>query len=144
VVGTPNFVAPERIAGGADDGRSDVFSLGGMLYEMICGATPWPLQEQLRMAWGLAQTTTPQPMSHYRRGVSPELEALVARSLAWQADNRPTAGELAAELERLANSLDDGPADRVHLPSEEIAATMQTPPPAERQVVSSMQWLIDS
>jgi serine/threonine protein kinase len=130
LLGTPNFVAPERFAGG-EEGRSDVFSLGTMLYEMICGALPWSTEHRVRMTWGLSQNAPPVPMARYRRGVPSELEALVARTLAWKPDERPTAGELAGSLDRLAASLEDGPADLVQSPSAEVEAGARTPPPAD-------------
>jgi hypothetical protein len=114
VLGTPNFVAPERIFGGTDDGRSDVFSLGAMLYQMIGGAPPWA-EEQVRMSWRVGPPSELPSLAGQRRGVPPDLEALVRRSLAWQAGERPTARELADALARLADHLDDGPAD--HMPS---------------------------
>jgi serine/threonine protein kinase len=137
-VGTPNFIAPERVSGGADDGRSDVFSVGAMLYQMICGATPWTPEQQLRMAWGLTQNTPPAPMAEYRRGVPAELEALVWRALAWEPGDRPTAQELAAALDRLADGLDDGPAELAQpLQGAEMANTVSTLPPGEAEVVPS-------
>ncbi len=134
-VGTPNFIAPERVAGAADDGRSDVFSLGAMLYQMIAGALPWSTQEQLRMAWGLIPRMPPAPLADHRRDVPPELEALVRRSLAWEPGERPTAAELASALDRLAGSLDDGLADLVQPPPPvEIAPTVRNGPPAAAAV----------
>jgi serine/threonine protein kinase len=112
-VGTPNFVAPERVVGGSDDGRSDVFSLGAMFYEMLAGVLPWTAKHQMRMAYGESPRTPPPPLSDYRRNVPPELESLVRRSLAWNASDRPTAAELAADLKRLAPTLDDHPAELV-------------------------------
>jgi hypothetical protein len=83
-----------------------------MLYQMIGGATPWA-EEQMRLA-EIAAPPRPLPsLAEQRRGVPPDLEALVRRSLAWQAAERPTARELADALERLADHLDDGPTDRV-------------------------------
>ncbi len=112
-VGTPSFVAPERVVGGADDGRSDVFSLGQLLYELICGAIPWTAKHYLRMAYGMSP---PPPMSDYRRGTPAELEMLVRRTMAWDPAERPTAQELATALDAFTPTLDDGPADRVAPP----------------------------
>jgi len=112
-VGTPSYIAPERVAGGADDGRSDVFSLGAMLYEMICCASPWPESHQLRMMLGLGQGHPPLPTSEFRLGVPAELEALVARTLAWDSAQRPTAEELATLLTDMMPRLEDGPAEVV-------------------------------
>src|SRR6185369_4379146 len=47
-LGTPTYVAPERMSGeGNNDGRSDVFGVGAVLYEMLAGAPPWTKQEYL-------------------------------------------------------------------------------------------------
>jgi tRNA A-37 threonylcarbamoyl transferase component Bud32 len=138
LLGTPSFLAPERIAGGADDGRSDVFSLGVMLYQMICGAMPWSIQEQLRVICGLGRSSPPAPMSEHRRGVPGELEALVGRSLAWAASERPTAAELAAALERLPCGLGDSPAELVHPAAPSVAATMATPAPASTTELAAL------
>jgi hypothetical protein len=145
LMGTPNFLAPERFAGGADDGRSDVFSVGAMLYQMICDAMPWAVQGPLRTAWGLAQNTPPSPLADHRRGVPPELETLVRRSLAWEANERPTAQELAAALDRLTHTLDDGPADMVEpLPRAEVERTEPAPAPAEAEEVPILWQLAGS
>jgi hypothetical protein len=104
-MGTPSFLAPERIAGGPDDGRSDVYSLGAMLYEMACGTPPWSEQHMMRMMLGMTEVPPP-PMSSYRPGVPAALEDLVRRSLAWSADERPTAAEMAAALEGLAGEVE--------------------------------------
>jgi len=109
-VGTPSYVAPERIAGGADDGRSDVFSLGAMLYEMICGNAPWTRDQQRQMAAGLTYDLDPIPMSRFRPGVPLELEDLARQALDRDTVRRPTAAEFAAALARLGPELDDAPA----------------------------------
>lgn len=111
--GTPLYVAPERHAGEADDGRSDVFSLGAMLYAMICGAPPWTREEQLHALVGLAKDLRPRSMHRVRPGVPPELDDLVRRALAWDRGQRPPAHEFAAALRELAPRLDDAPAELV-------------------------------
>jgi serine/threonine protein kinase len=109
-IGTPSYVAPERMAGGADDGRSDVFSLGAMLYEMICGNAPWTRDQQRQMAAGLTYDLEPMAMSRFRPGVPPELEDLVRQALDRDTVRRPTAADFAAALARLEAELDDAPA----------------------------------
>ncbi len=110
-LGTPRFVAPERIKGGEvpDDGRSDVYSLGALLYELVCGAAPWTKEQERQIVAGLADDPEPQPMEVFRRGVPPELERLTRRALTWNPAHRPVAEELAAALTALAPSLDDTP-----------------------------------
>jgi serine/threonine protein kinase len=111
-LGTPRFAAPERVTGGPDDGRSDVFSLGAMLYELVCGVSPWGPDFHRQMAGGVIPDLQPRPMTRFRRGVAPELESLVGQTLRREPPNRPTAAELAAALTRLAGTLDDTPPRR--------------------------------
>ncbi|MBM3982110.1 MAG: GAF domain-containing protein [Planctomycetes bacterium] len=109
-VGTPRFVAPERMRGVAgDDGRSDVFSLGAVLYEMVCAAPPWSSEQERQIAAGLVLDARPVPMSRFRRAVPAELEAAVGRALAWNPTDRPTAEELGDALTALVPTLDDTP-----------------------------------
>lgn len=106
-LGTPSFAAPERIAGGSDDGRSDVFSLGAVLYEMLGGVSPWTRRQLFEMAAGSGRESPPQPLSELRPDMPEELQALVNRCLEWDPTRRPTAAELSAELDAL--TLDDRP-----------------------------------
>jgi serine/threonine protein kinase len=138
LIGTPNFLAPERVGDGPDDGRSDVFSLGAMLYQMIAGTMPWSSSEKFRMACGLPLTTVPPPLAARRLGVPANLEALVRRTLAWEAAERPTAQELAAALDRVAESLDEDPADLKPLAPPDYGPTMLTPPPAEAEGMTGL------
>lgn len=84
-----------------------------MLHEMICGTSPWSEELQLRRILGLGQALAPTPMAQFRRHVPADLEALVARTLAWDATNRPTADELIGLLDVMRPHLDDAPADRM-------------------------------
>src|SRR5262249_16424977 len=80
-LGTPRFAAPERIFGGPDDGRSDVYSLGAVLYELICGVSPWTLDLQRQMAAGMSLDVPPRPMTRFRRDIPQALESLVCQML---------------------------------------------------------------
>jgi serine/threonine protein kinase len=104
-MGTPSFIAPERVKGGADDGRSDVYSPGAMLYQMVCGALPWGEQHLMKVVLGVIDEEPLAPVGSYRPGVPPELEALIRRALAWSPADRPTAEEMAASLAALAGDL---------------------------------------
>ena len=73
-IGTPAFVAPERIRGGPDDSRSDVYSLGAMLYQMVAGILPWDDGHNLRVLCGFVDNTPPKPVSSHRADVLPQLE----------------------------------------------------------------------
>ncbi len=122
-LGTPSFVAPERLYDQPDDGRSDVFSLGAALYEMICGVTPWTRKQIYAMSSGEAEELQARPMSTFRRGIPPELESLVQRTLAWKPNERPSAAALASELDCVAERLDDTrPEMTIEAPIKELTA----------------------
>jgi serine/threonine protein kinase len=114
-LGTPRFIAPERVLGGPDDGRSDVYSLGALLYELVCAASPWTKAQEARVAEGERPEGEVQPMHRFRRGVPPELERLTRQALSWDAADRPAAWEFAEALAALAPTLDDTPV-RGHRP----------------------------
>lgn len=109
-LGTPRFVAPERIQGeNGDDGRSDVYSLGALLYEAVCGCSPWTKDQERAIFAGLAQNPQPQPMTTFRRDVPPELEHQIQQMLVWEAAERPSAEDVASALGAMAPRLSDAP-----------------------------------
>jgi serine/threonine protein kinase len=99
VVGTPAYMAPERLRGAAYDERSDVYSLGVVLYEALTGVhpferrggTPW---ENVRLR---ANRAVP-PLRMGLPAVPPDLEDIVTRALALDPAGRPSAREMATAL----------------------------------------------
>ena len=112
-VGTPDYVAPEQIQAGKVDGRTDVYSLGCVLYEMLTGSVAFPSDNDMAKLW--AHVTDPPPPPSLRR---PDLvkafDDVVARATSKDPDQRyPKASELAAAVnqaatEQAAKSLPDG------------------------------------
>ena len=131
-LGTPRFVAPERISGGTDDGRSDVFSLGAVLYELACGTGPWTKEQERQIVAGMAENPQPQPMAQFRRGVPDELERLIRRMLAWDAAQRPVAEDVASALGALAPRLPDAPG--------RATATAESRDPDGTSVLPPARW----
>jgi len=98
LLGTPAYWCPEQIVGRPQDARSDLFSLGVVLYEMVTGKRPFDA-DSLQGICGRVLSSTPLPPSHANPSVPKGLDAVVARCLAKDPAARYAAAEaLAGEL----------------------------------------------
>jgi len=101
IVGTPAFMSPEQITGGAVDSRSDIFSFGILLYWMCAGSRPFAGESITEVAYRVVHTP-PTPLREFNADLPPELEALLSRCLAKKPEERyQTARELVNDLEAL-------------------------------------------
>ena len=99
VLGTPNYMAPEQVKGRPLDGRSDLFSLGVILYEMLTGEKPFVGQNVTTIIYKIVNETpiTPRDLDVT---VHPGLNAIVTKALAKAPDDRYQSGaELIRDLE---------------------------------------------
>jgi serine/threonine-protein kinase len=102
LVGTPAYWCPEQIMGKPQDARSDLFSLGVVLYEMVTGKRPFDA-ESLQAICGRVLSSTPLPPSHANPSVPANFDGIVARCLAKDPVARYAPAEaLAEELYPLA------------------------------------------
>ncbi|MBX7221957.1 MAG: protein kinase [Blastocatellia bacterium] len=103
VVGTPLYMAPERLNGDPYDGRADVYSVGVMLYEMLAGRPPFRIQNGDVLSLLLAHLNdTPPPLRSFNPNLSCLVEAVVLQTLVKAPETRPTAAQLA---EQFANAV---------------------------------------
>jgi len=100
VSGTPAYMAPEQVVGTAHriDGRTDIYSLGVVLYEMLCGCIPFR-SEQSQELMRQVRDDEPQPLRQIAREIPPELERICLKALAKKMQDRyTTAADFADEL----------------------------------------------
>src|SRR3990170_2697528 len=96
IVGTLEYVPPEQITGQPLDERSDVYSLGCVLYECLTGQSPFPRATDVALLWAHVHEE-PTPASQARSGLPKELDTVLARALAKEPGRRyRSAGELLA------------------------------------------------
>jgi serine/threonine protein kinase len=101
VIGTVAYMSPERIRGGDVDFRSDIFSLGCVLYETAAGYRPFRAGNNLRLMHEIA-TADPAPLNESRPDLPAEFGRLAMRCLEKSPGRRPeSAIELATELKSL-------------------------------------------
>lgn len=85
--GTPTYMAPEQASGAELDGRADLYAVGAILYEMLCGTPPFLDEKPFDLILAHLMRA-PSPPSERRAGVSPALEAVAMRALAKKPENR--------------------------------------------------------
>jgi serine/threonine protein kinase/tetratricopeptide (TPR) repeat protein len=112
VSGTPWYMSPEQVGGAAHriDGRTDVYSLGVVLYEMLTGRLPFRATDFAELSRQV-RDDEPQPPRQLVRDVPPELERACLKALAKrQQDRYTTAGDFAEDLRSVPQAAADSPA----------------------------------
>jgi serine/threonine protein kinase len=110
ILGTPAYMSPEQIRGDRLDARSDLFSMGAVLYEMATGKRAFP-GESLASIIAQISHDVPQPLREINPSIGPGFELIVNKALEKDRMRRyQSAGELRADLQRLKKELESGPA----------------------------------
>ncbi|HKQ31271.1 MAG TPA: serine/threonine-protein kinase, partial [Burkholderiales bacterium] len=105
VLGTPSYMSPEQLAGTHVDGRSDLFSFGVMLYEMVAGKTPFTGDSLATLMFQIANTATPD-IKKARTDTPKCLVTIIERLLEKDASKRyATGAEVKQELEQCRSKL---------------------------------------
>jgi serine/threonine protein kinase len=97
-IGTPAFIAPERLLGDAYDGKADVYSVGVLVYEMLAGMGPFPVAASRHAQIATSLMREPVALGTRVAGLPPAVEGVVMRALARDPGERPTARELGDAL----------------------------------------------
>lgn len=128
--GTPHYMSPEQSRGKRLDHRTDLYSLGIMLYECVTGSVPFQGQSMAVIAQHVGQTPTPPRFKNPE--VSPALEALVLGLLAKNPDDRPSSGGAVAKILR-----EEAAHEQSRRTSVPVGATGSEDPTVTQQVLDT-------
>ncbi|HWI04501.1 MAG TPA: protein kinase, partial [Acidimicrobiales bacterium] len=125
VLGTATYLSPEQAQGAEVDFRTDVYSLGMVLYEMLAGKPPFTGDSPVAVAYQQLNQTAPPPSTH-NPDVPPALDAIVMKAMSKNPDERQgTAEEIRDELLTIDRAVGD----------PEATAFIAPPPPPEATAV---------
>ena len=117
IIGTPAYMSPEQVQGGQIDGRSDVYSLGVILFQMLSGRLPFDATTPIGLAFKHVSEPIPSIQSLGSVRLPAEFQVIVNHAMAKQPDDRyPTALALSRDLSRLVHG--SGPQPTIVLPRE--------------------------
>ena len=132
IVGTYQYMSPEQVEGKELDGRSDIFSLGAVLYEMLTGKRAFEGKTQLSVASAILERE-PEPLSKVKPLTPPALERVIQRCLAKDPEERwQTGRDLASELSWIALSGSQAAAQAYERPGQS----------ARKRLGSRAGWLV--
>ncbi len=103
MMGTPGYLSPEQARGRNVDHRTDIYALGCMIFEIVCGRLPFVADNAMDMVL-MHMTQAPEKPSQVWADIPPPLDALIFRMLDKNPDERPTLGEIRACFSELISS----------------------------------------
>ena len=134
ILGSPKYMSPEQVAGRRADHRSDVFSLGIVLYEAATGTAPFRAPDMGQIMYRIANVPHCPP-STADPALPPMLDLIVARALAKTVDARyQSAAELVADLRACMTAINDVRGDH---PSDSTEATVMATTDAAASAIGS-------
>src|SRR6516164_4259640 len=124
VMGTPSYMSPEQVKGRPVDGRTDIFSLGVVMYEMLAGEKPFPGQSITTVIYKIVNED-PLPPRQLNPSLHPGLNEIVLKALAKEPEVRyQTCREMLEDLKSYRNL---GAADRGGSPEATLISPRSTP-----------------
>jgi serine/threonine-protein kinase len=134
ILGSPRYMSPEQVIGRSLDTRTDIFSLGVVLYEALTGVAPFDGDNVNAIMYATVNTSPPPPSAH-NRNIPAMLDLIVAKAMAKSVDDRyQTVKELADDLREVRRQLD---AARPSVALKARAAPPPSRPPGEGILVDT-------
>jgi len=132
ILGSPRYMSPEQVIGKTIDARSDIFSLGVVLYEALTGTAPFD-GDNVNAIMYATVNTTPAPPSAHNRHVPAMLDLIVAKAMAKLLEDRyQSIKELAEDLREVRRQMDSQrPAAALKASTAPPAAPSRPTPPAK-------------
>ena len=146
-VGTARYMSPEQVQGAEFDHRSDIFSLGVLLYELFSGQLPFKGVHETALMYEIVNVD-PQPISEVKPGFAAELDAIVLECLAKDpADRFQSAAEISKDLRRFKRESSRQMASRVTRARTPLASLSPTAEhrenePARPNRHSTLPWIL--
>jgi serine/threonine-protein kinase len=126
VLGTPSFMSPEQLAGLKVDGRSDLYSLGVMLFQLLTGQLPHQSESMARLMQKIANQPAPD-VRHYRPELPESLALVLALALEKRPELRYAGGEqMAQDLDAVAAQIGPGDLAAPHASAPSVDPFAQT------------------
>jgi len=141
-MGTPRYMSPEQVTGKKVDSRSDIFSLGAILYELLTQCNPFEGESMTTVIYKIMHADL-RPLSDFDKLLPVGLDRVVKKALARDADSRyQTCGDLLDDLKKYSRG--DGHADTVRESPDEKEATqvLGTPGRAAPAAAASRKTLL--
>jgi Tol biopolymer transport system component len=141
-IGTAGYMSPEQVQGQETDHRTDIFSLGVVLYELIAGQSPFKAAHETAIAYEIVNVD-PEPISIMRPDVDPQLEGIVLDCLEKDPKERcQSAAEVARDLKRIKRESSRQRASRMTatrpaIKSERVQPSERTIGPGNQRI-----WMI--
>ena len=129
VLGSPKYMSPEQVAGRRVDQRSDIFSLGVVLFEMVAGMAPFSGKDMGELMYAIVSTPHPRP-SQLNPAATEMLDLIIAKALQKDATARyQSASEFAADLVICRDALPAAPADLAGIGESTMPLNLETTRP---------------
>ncbi|MBO0732497.1 MAG: protein kinase, partial [Acidimicrobiaceae bacterium] len=142
VLGTPTYLSPEQAEGRSLDGRSDLYSLGVVLYEMATGTPPFRGDSSVAVAYQHVRQPLESPQAR-NPAVPAPLAAIITQALAKDpADRQPDAETLRDQLSNAAVAKDPGPIPTTPMRPTMVPAATEGPPATPVPPVRRGRWRI--